>query len=267
MSKSTCKWGILLLALGLVWGGDLRAQQIERGVLAGLVENALAAELARQGEGFSASRVYCRGGLEVEGNAGSGVLAKDASAGSVPEGGVAVEGGQEVLSVKVEVPQSGLEPGRREFSATVLEHGVPKGQVQVTAIIRQERSLLVLRRPMQRGEVVREDDLEERSLILTRSMPGVFGIEQMKEVSGQMARRALQPGVPLQMGWFESPMAVDRGEPVKVRLHRGGLKIETSGVALAKGRVGESIEVQNPDSRRRFLARVVGPGRVEVMVP
>ncbi|MBF0424934.1 MAG: flagella basal body P-ring formation protein FlgA, partial [Magnetococcales bacterium] len=34
-----------------------------------------------------------------------------------------------------------------------------------------------------------------------------------------------------------------------------------------KGHVGESIEVQNAESRRRFLAKVIGPGRVEVMAP
>ncbi|MBF0135577.1 MAG: flagellar basal body P-ring formation chaperone FlgA [Magnetococcus sp. DMHC-1] len=239
--------GTLLMALSLFWNGDLLARQVERQVLTSLVEKELAAELTQRGEGFVASRVYCRTGLEIDEE-------KPTPADSS-------------LSVQVDLPQSGLEPGRRELAVTVLENGVPKGQVRTQVVIHQEKPILVLQRPLQRGEVVRKEDLETKELTLTRPVFGIFGAEQMDKVAGMMAKRALPAGVPLQMNWFEFPMAVDRGDRVQVHLNQGGLNIETSGVAMAKGRIGEAIEIQNPNSRRRFLARVTGPGHVEVMSP
>ncbi|MBF0152647.1 MAG: flagellar basal body P-ring formation protein FlgA [Magnetococcales bacterium] len=262
--------GILLVMLGFSWHGDLLARQVDRNALTGLVEKQLAIALAQRGDGFVATRLYCLDGLEIgegpsAGPTGQSVPGSKAAADKASAG--AAGKGSGTLSVTMDLAQAALEPGRREFPVSVLEDGVARGQVRFMAILQQEKSLLVLRRPLQRGEVVREADLEEKSLTLTRPTPGVLGAEQMDKVQGLMARRSLSAGTPLQSSWFESPAAVDRGEHVRVRLSRGGLKIETNGVAMAKGRVGESIEVQNSESRRRFLARIVSPGHVEVMVP
>jgi len=57
---------------------------------------------------------------------------------------------------------------------------------------------------------------------------------------------------------------VRNGETVKVAVRNGGAQLELDGVAENSGAVGEIVYVRNPDSHRRFRARVEGAGRVVV---
>jgi flagella basal body P-ring formation protein FlgA len=55
-----------------------------------------------------------------------------------------------------------------------------------------------------------------------------------------------------------------RGQTVTVEVAAEGARLELQAEAEAAGDTGESIAVLNPSSHKRFLARVVGPGRVLV---
>ena len=54
------------------------------------------------------------------------------------------------------------------------------------------------------------------------------------------------------------------GETVKVAVRNGGAQLELEAQAEGSGAVGEIIYVRNPNSHRRFRARVEGAGRVAV---
>ncbi|MBF0427257.1 MAG: flagellar basal body P-ring formation protein FlgA, partial [Magnetococcales bacterium] len=223
MIISAQTWGVLLVTLGLFWHEGLHARQVERSALAGLVEKQLAVTLAQRGDGFVASRVFVPDGVEIgDGSAAANAADKNAVK-KAADGKTALEKGIGSLSVTFDLPATALEPGRREIPVTVLEEGAVRAQIRIFAVLQQEKNLLVLRRPIQRNEVVREGDLEEKPIVLARSMPGVVEADQLEKVQGRVAKRALTPGVPLQASWFESPAAVDRGEQVRVRLNRGGL--------------------------------------------
>jgi flagella basal body P-ring formation protein FlgA len=51
---------------------------------------------------------------------------------------------------------------------------------------------------------------------------------------------------------------------VKVEIIAGAATVHLDAVAETPGALGELISVQNPDSKRRFRARVEGTGKVSV---
>jgi hypothetical protein len=51
---------------------------------------------------------------------------------------------------------------------------------------------------------------------------------------------------------------------VQIEIHTGGLKVSTAGEAQQAGRLGQTIFVQNVDSKKVLSARVSGPGTVEI---
>ena len=57
---------------------------------------------------------------------------------------------------------------------------------------------------------------------------------------------------------------VARGERVRVEVVEGAARLEFEGIAEGSGSAGETIPVRNPDTNRRFRARVEGKGRVSV---
>ena len=93
---------------------------------------------------------------------------------------------------------------------------------------------------------------------------GEAGVTAIEELAGRVPRRAIRAGTVVQKEWLEAPRLVQRGETVKVQVVSGLTKLETEGIAEASGAFGETISVQNPDSKRRFRAQVESKGRVSV---
>ena len=56
-------------------------------------------------------------------------------------------------------------------------------------------------------------------------------------------------------------MRADSGAPFSSPMY---VTATAAGEALQEGRLGQTIQVQNVDSKKTLLARVVGPGLVEI---
>jgi len=83
-------------------------------------------------------------------------------------------------------------------------------------------------------------------------------------VAGGRLRRPVPAGTALHQSWLDVPWAIERNDTVRVEVWSGGAHLEFEARAEASGTVGQSIPVRNPESGKRFLARVEGKGRVTV---
>ncbi len=83
-------------------------------------------------------------------------------------------------------------------------------------------------------------------------------------VAGYAVRRTVRPGEAIRKEWLEPPNVIARGDAVRVEARAGAARLELEGRAEAAGARGQIIPVSNPDSKRRFLARVEDKGRVSV---
>ncbi len=79
-------------------------------------------------------------------------------------------------------------------------------------------------------------------------------------VSGTFAKPSTTPGTP----FATSEFLVRARQPVEVQLNANGVFVRMSAEAQQDGRMGQTIFVQNRESKKLFPAKVVGAGRVEV---
>lgn len=119
----------------------------------------------------------------------------------------------------------------------------------------------VAKEVLRRGTVLKPEHLEMRYQDISRLSDPVFSIEA---AVGQLVKRSLRLGEPLQAQYVEVPAMIKRGERVVIEVNGSGLTLSAVGEARQDGRQGESIRVVNSSSSREVLTRVVAPGLVRV---
>lgn len=86
----------------------------------------------------------------------------------------------------------------------------------------------------------------------------------LDEVIGKYPRLRIPAGGTVRLDVLDSPKDVMRGQTVQVEVRNGGALLELEGQAEASGAIGDTIPVRNPDSQKRFQAKVKGKGKVVV---
>lgn len=120
--------------------------------------------------------------------------------------------------------------------------------------------------PVARQDLAAGSELKEADFVTE-----MYDVLQMPRVVGALPpagsvrlRRAIARGAPLTADAVEGVPAISRHQQVAVRLAAGNIVIETSGLAQASGKIGETVAVMNTGSSEIFLAKVVEPGVVMV---
>lgn len=90
-------------------------------------------------------------------------------------------------------------------------------------------------------------------------------IKDVKKVKGMVPHRYIRAGFPIAINYFQQPVAIAMGTPVKIIVKRGGLQASAKGIALSRGRIGQIIKVKNESSQKIISARVVSDQTVEVV--
>lgn len=133
----------------------------------------------------------------------------------------------------------------------------PRLEVQVL------REVMVAVNGVARGAALAEGDVQlmKRALHTIPGTPILGGPDVLKNA---VAKRYVSKGSVLVEGAFDLPPVVRSGSMVAVKLVSGGLTIIASGQAVSDGAMGQLVRVMNLDTRKDFVARVVGEDRVEV---
>ena len=84
------------------------------------------------------------------------------------------------------------------------------------------------------------------------------------EVAGQRLTRSLKAGEPLVRRTAEAPPVVHRGDAVKIVVRQGELLLTATGIAQSDGAMGQTIRVENSNSKKIVRGQVSGPGIIEV---
>ena len=86
----------------------------------------------------------------------------------------------------------------------------------------------------------------------------------IEEVAGKVLRRPVRAGVSIPAAWLEPAKVVLRGDTVQVEVREGAAMLRFSAEAQGSGAVGQTVQVLNPMSNKRFAARVEDKGKVSV---
>ncbi len=138
--------------------------------------------------------------------------------------------------------------------------GPRRWTVYVPVTIDIYADILVSTRALQRGDIISEQDLDYRRINIASMGHG--HVEDFSRVKGMQLKRPLKPGDALRMAHLVKPKLVRKGQTVVVSSHSRFLSVETAGVALDNGHLGQNIKVKNSRSNRVVEAKVVAPGKV-----
>ena len=152
-----------------------------------------------------------------------------------------------------------------KFSALVLAGAGHQSAQRMPVVGRAipTRTVPVLRRQVQTGEIIRADDVtqvEAREDNLRRD-----ALVDVERVVGKSARRSLRPGEMLRDSDVRAPVLVARNGLVTVLLRIGSMSLTAQGRSLDEGARGETVRVVNVQSKRTIEAQVVGPDTVVVI--
>lgn len=84
------------------------------------------------------------------------------------------------------------------------------------------------------------------------------------QAEGKILRVGLPAGSPILSPFLEFPIVVHHGQQVLLTLTTSTMTIEAPALALEDGRIGDSIEVENPDSKKTMRVTVLSDGSVEM---
>ena len=89
-------------------------------------------------------------------------------------------------------------------------------------------------------------------------------LTDLAQAEGMVLRANVRAGAPIVSQLLDRPVVVHRGETVLLTLLDSVVTIRTTVVAMEDGRAGDSILVENPDSKKTVRAMVSGAGGVEM---
>lgn len=124
-------------------------------------------------------------------------------------------------------------------------------------------SVAVVRRAVSRGDTLSPDVVGAAWLETTRFHGDPVRPADLRGAAVPTARRSLDAGEALRQSALAWPVAVDTGDPVRVRYRRGGLLLVVDGAAREAGAVGDAIRVYCRSTEATYRARVTAPGAAD----
>ena len=137
-----------------------------------------------------------------------------------------------------------------------------KWSIFISAVIKIYETVIVLSRPVQRGEIITRQHLaiEKRDVSKLR---GDF-INQAEQIENKQAARQMPAGTVLGLKSFIEPRLIKRGDKIIISAIQPGFTIRMNGAAMMDGTKGQLIRIKNENSGRIINATVIEAGLVTV---
>lgn len=133
----------------------------------------------------------------------------------------------------------------------------------VSARILAYAKILVAAVPLVRGQIISRDQLQTQ---VRRYKLNDRTFSDSKQLLGMQLKRSISQGEAIRSHFITAPKVVKRGDEVVLAALLGNTQITTEATALTDGKIGDQIRVKNNRSTRIVKARVIAPGRVEVVL-
>jgi flagella basal body P-ring formation protein FlgA len=136
--------------------------------------------------------------------------------------------------------------------------------IYVPAQVALFRPLAVAGRQLERGDVISESDITIEVVNVSQLRQGY--VIEPDNIIGRELQRPLNKGEAFRSAILEAPMVIKRGDAVHIEMQAGAIAVNSTGVAMANGRVGQRIRVRNSQSDRIVSAEVVEAGKVRTSI-
>jgi flagella basal body P-ring formation protein FlgA len=159
-------------------------------------------------------------------------------------------------------PGSPLVPGEMIWRAEIIDRHGAVGERLVGVRVAELQKVLTLTRPLERGAIVGNADLTMSPVSDARLESE--GMVDAAAAVGMQVKRSLPAGRPLRAADLALPVLVTRGELIELRVVSGGVTLRTAARALTEGALGDVIQTEAVQSKKRMMAVVTGKGEVQI---
>ena len=137
-------------------------------------------------------------------------------------------------------------------------------ELQVQGVLKVTGPVVVAKQILPRSHRIVESDLEVMRLPWRILASGVHATS-VDEIVGQTTNVLISAGAAVHPTLLEDPLDVQSGDLVELLIQSGpGVIIRSRGVAKQEGRIGDTIRIEQPDTKKKLSAVIRGPKSVEV---
>jgi flagella basal body P-ring formation protein FlgA len=161
--------------------------------------------------------------------------------------------------------EAAMPPGGREIGNTTISvrcRDQDGWNIYISARIDVFGPVLITRYPLTRGDLIREDDLEQVERNIADLPYGYY--RDTEPLRGMLTKRTIAAATVVTPQMLQAPKLIKRGERVTVVAESGVLSIRTVGKALSDGKSGDMVRVQSEGSNKVVNGIVVSQGVVKV---
>lgn len=162
------------------------------------------------------------------------------------------------LTLKIKEPPH----SPRNSTVKVSCDGNQRWTIYIPLTVDVYSEVLVASRSLRKGDVLNADDFSFKRLNISQIGHGL--IEDIDRATGMELKRPLKSGETIRLSFLRQPDIVLKGQAVIVTSESRFMSVQTPGIALRNGHLGEFIKVKNERSKRIIDAKVVAPGMVSV---
>jgi flagella basal body P-ring formation protein FlgA len=80
---------------------------------------------------------------------------------------------------------------------------------------------------------------------------------EFNDIIGNISKRSLKAGTAVNPSMISLPIIVQRGQALTLRVERPSFTVNMKGIALKKGRKGDSIKVKNSSSNKGLFGTII----------
>lgn len=158
--------------------------------------------------------------------------------------------------------------GYQTFKIKVCSNGKCK-EILIQALVRTFENILFAKKDLKRGELMESNEKIFDSFSVGKVETTFLKddlVLDAKAILGKRIKKFIRRDEIIFGSYFEDLPLIKAGEKVRVIAEIGNVKIETSGIAKANGKLNDFVRVLNPESGKLFYAKVIGRGVVKVEI-
>lgn len=145
--------------------------------------------------------------------------------------------------------------------SSLADTGAAGGDITIAAMA-DELDVVMLTRSLARGDVITPGDVALLS-VPARNVSGVFFAPA--DVIGRRMKTPLSARRPLQTRHLMPSFMIEEDSEVLISSRTGGISVDMVGYALENGQFGDWIQVQNVNSGKTVMAKVIDEKKVMVI--
>lgn len=154
--------------------------------------------------------------------------------------------------------------GKQEFQFLIKG---PNGEetIVIPATVRLPDMVVAAKRPLSKGYVLREIDLDWIPMPLGLSYGPETCFSKPELAVGQQLRRSMSTQQVIQINEVGPPTIIQVGDLIGISIVSGGVSVDTNGRAVEAGALDDLIQIEVQPHRKKVMARITGDRKAEVI--